>query len=229
MATRRAGLVALLGLLTVVLGVAAVLAPVDADDPVVSWPRAGQAPSSTVLPLSPYRPLELRAEIPCAALAALDAGGGGEALRTLPADVDPQEGSGLVVAVTDGQVGFGPDLVAEPLPVGDCTYTVAAGEDGTSVARDATVLVQRPDVLPPQVAELATDLDGDPAAAGLAVELHTDARYQSVPSPLKVALLLAHGVALAAHGPHRPTRSWWRCRRPGRSWARSTSTTPGTR
>ncbi|HWH30036.1 MAG TPA: hypothetical protein VNU26_13960, partial [Mycobacteriales bacterium] len=96
---RRLGpvLVAALGLLTGLLGVAAVLAPVDADDPVVTWPRAGEPPASTVLPLSPYRPLELRATVPCATLRALDARGGGEALRTLPADVDPELGSGLVV------------------------------------------------------------------------------------------------------------------------------------
>lgn len=48
--------IAALALLTGVLGIFAVLAPVIADDPVVSWPRAGQQPTSTVTPLSPYRP-----------------------------------------------------------------------------------------------------------------------------------------------------------------------------
>lgn len=208
-----------LALLTGLLGIAAVLAPVDADDPVLSWPRAGQAPTSTVVPLSPYRPLELRAEIPCAALAALDATGGGEVLRTLPASVDATLGAGLVVAAAGGSVtvdSSGQRLLTEPLAGSGCGYTVVADADGTRVLRDGEVVADRPGLLPPQVAELETGAEGRPEAAGLTVELHTDARYQSTPSPLKTALLVAHGLALAAlavaawrawpgHGP-RPAR-----------------------
>lgn len=254
-----AALVLALALLTGLLGVAAVLAPVVADDPVVTWPRAGQPPTSTVLPLSPYRPLALTAQVPCTTLAALDARGGGEALRTLPADVDPTLGSGLVVAVAGGVVRVDtgpppgvdprpvPPLVSEPLPAGDCRYTVTADASGIVVSRDAardsrpgaapgpapqarsgagpapearsgpeagpapdarsgavpgpapesTVLAARPDLLPPQVAMLETGADAADAA-GLRVELRPDARYQSVPTGLKVALLLAHGLALIA-------------------------------
>ncbi|MGB8201703.1 MAG: hypothetical protein WCF33_18775, partial [Pseudonocardiaceae bacterium] len=91
--------VAALALLTGVLGILVALAPVTADDPVVSWPRAGQQPTSTVLPLSPYRPLRLTATVPCTTLQALNARpAGGEALRTLPADVGATPGEGLVVA-----------------------------------------------------------------------------------------------------------------------------------
>ncbi|HVL84635.1 MAG TPA: arabinosyltransferase domain-containing protein [Pseudonocardia sp.] len=229
---RRLGpvLVAALGLLTGLLGVAAVLAPVDADDPVVTWPRAGEPPASTVLPLSPYRPLELRATVPCATLRALDARGGGEALRTLPADVDPELGSGLVVAVRDGTVtvSAGPQLVVEPLAEDGCAYAVEADGGGLRVllrtdpptepdmeacralrapsqadvepcrAPEAgAVLVERADLLPPQVAMLQTEAEGLPEAAGLAVELRPDARYESSPSALKLALLVAHAVALA--------------------------------
>jgi hypothetical protein len=213
-----------LALLTGLLGIAAVLAPVVADEPVVTWPRAGQPPTSTTLPLSPYRPLELTAEVPCATLAALDRRGGGEALRTLPADVDPVLGSGLVVAVAGGTVrvttgpppGLAtrpvPALVAEPLPGEGCRYTVAAGTGGVTVARDGVELARRPDLLPPQVAMLETAAAPD-EAAGMRVALRPDARYQSVPSGLKVALLVAHALALAAtlalaartwSGPKRP-------------------------
>jgi hypothetical protein len=195
-------------LLTGLLGFAAVLAPVVADNPVLTWPRAGEAPVSTTLPLSPYRPLGLTADVPCVVLTALDRRGGGEALRTLPADVDPVLGSGLLVAVADGDVrittgppaGPGtrpvPDLVREPLPAGDCHYTVAADERGVTVTRDGSVLAQRPDLLPPQVAQLETAAAPN-EAAGLSVTLRPDARYQSVPSKLKVALLVAHAVAIA--------------------------------
>lgn len=201
--------VLVLALVTGLLGVAAVLAPVVADDAVVTWPRAGEAPVSTTLPLSPYRPLTFAANIPCATLAALDRRGGGEALRTLPADVDPVLGSGLVVGVTAGVVRVStgaapgpdtqpvPDLVTEPLPGGGCDYAVTADTGGITVTRDGIVLVRRPDLLPPQVAELETAAAPEDAA-GLRVELRPDARYQSVPSVPKVLLLAVHGLALVA-------------------------------
>jgi hypothetical protein len=185
-------LVIALALLTGLLGIAAVLAPVDADDPVLTWPRAGEAPASTVVPLSPYRPLELRAEIPCAALAT-----DGEVLRTLPADVDATLGSGLVVASAGGRVtvdSSGQRLLDRPVTTG-CTYVVESGAAGTRVLLDGAVVVDRVGLLPPQVAQLETSAVG---AAGLAVEIRTDARYQSEPSPLKTTLLVAHGLALLA-------------------------------
>ena len=49
---------AALAALTVVLGLAIPLAPVIADDPVVTWPKAGTPAASTSLPLTPYRPLQ---------------------------------------------------------------------------------------------------------------------------------------------------------------------------
>ncbi|GAA2548584.1 arabinosyltransferase domain-containing protein [Pseudonocardia hydrocarbonoxydans] len=180
-------LVIALALLTGLLGIGAVLAPVDADDPVLTWPRAGEAPVSTVVPLSPYRPLELRADVPC---------GQGEILRTLPADVDATLGSGLVVASADGRVTIdssGQRLLDAPVAAG-CAYTVEADAAGTRVLRDGAVVADRPGLLPPQVAVLETSATGD----GLAVEIHTDARYQSSPTPLKTALLVAHGLALLA-------------------------------
>ncbi|WP_300013436.1 arabinosyltransferase domain-containing protein [Pseudonocardia sp.] len=189
--------VVVLALLTGLLGVAAVLAPVDADEPVLTWPRAGEAPTSTVVPLAPYRPLELRAQIPCATLRAVD----GEVLRTLPADVDATLGSGLVVASAGGTVTIdssGQRLVTEPLAAGCAAYTVEADGAGTRVLRDGTLVAERPGLLTPQVAQLETGAQGRPEAAGLAVEIHTDARYQSVPSPLKTALLIGHGLALVA-------------------------------
>ncbi|MDN5751046.1 MAG: arabinosyltransferase domain-containing protein, partial [Pseudonocardia sp.] len=189
--------VVVLALVTGVLGIAAVLAPVVADDPVLTWPRAGEAPTSTVVPLAPYRPLELRARIPCAALQAVD----GEVLRTLPASVDATLGAGLVVAAQGGTVtgdSSGPGGHTAPLPGAGCAYTVVADADGTRVLRDGDVVADRPGLLPPQVAELETGAEGRPEAAGLAVEMHTDARYQSTPSPLKTALLVAHALALSA-------------------------------
>jgi Mycobacterial cell wall arabinan synthesis protein/EmbC C-terminal domain/Arabinosyltransferase concanavalin like domain len=191
---------AVLGVVTGVLGILVMLAPVIADDPVVSWPRAGQLPSSTVLPLSPYRPLQLTATVPCATLQALDARpGGGEALRTLPTDVGTAPGEGLVVAAAQGVVtvtASGAEVLREALPAGTCSYQVLADAGGVRVARDGAGIGTRTDLLVPQVAELQTDAAG--ATNGLSVQLHTDARYQSHATLLKTALLVAHGLALAA-------------------------------
>ncbi|MDQ5855279.1 MAG: arabinosyltransferase domain-containing protein, partial [Actinomycetota bacterium] len=197
---RRMGwTIAALALLTGMLGIFAVLAPVIADDPVVSWPRAGQQPTSTVLPLSPYRPLQLTATIPCAALQTLNARpGGGEALRTLPADVGTAPGEGLVVAASQGIVtvtASGAELTRDALPAGNCSYRVLADAGGIRVSRDGADIDTRADLLAPQVAQLQTDAVEH--TSGLSVTLHTDARYQSQPTLLKTALLVAHGLALA--------------------------------
>ncbi|MDQ3989248.1 MAG: arabinosyltransferase, partial [Actinomycetota bacterium] len=196
---RSPWLLAGLAALTGILGLLAVLAPVTADDPVVSWPRAGEQPASTVLPLSPYRPLQLQATVPCTVLQALDARGGGAALRTMPADAWAAVDQGLLVTVAAGQVrvrASGMGLVTEPVPARDCTYQIRADSGGVRVERDGTELAVESGLLPPQVAQLETALEGLPAASGLAVELHTDARYESSPTVLKTVLLVAHALAL---------------------------------
>ena len=207
-------MIAALALVTGVLGILVMLAPVIADDPVVSWPRAGQLPSSTVLPLSPYRPLQLTATVPCPTLRALGARpGGGEALRTVPADVGTAPGEGLVVTAEQGVVtvtASGSEVLRQALPGGPCTYQVLADAGGVRVTRDGAGVGTRTDLLVPQVAELQTDAVG---ASGLSVQLHTDARYQSHPTLLKTALLIAHGLALA--GLLVLAWRWWRGAGPG--------------
>ncbi|MDQ2881227.1 MAG: arabinosyltransferase domain-containing protein [Actinomycetota bacterium] len=197
----RAGVLAGLAALTLVAAIGVLLAPVVAQDPVVSWPPAGRPARSTVLPLVPYRPLALAAQVPCAALSALDRRtDGGDALRTLPATAGKpgRLSQGLVVAVSHGLVqvtASGRTLVREALPAGGCTYRVLADAGGVRVLRDGAPRGSA-SVQVPEVSELATDLDGQPAAAGLAVSLHTDARYESTPTALKTGLLVVCAGAL---------------------------------
>ena len=203
----QAGVLAGLAILTLVAALGVLLAPVIADDPVVSWPQAGQRARSTVLPLVPYRPLSLDARVPCTALSALSGldrrtTEGGDALRTLPvtAGRPGTVGQGLVVAVHRGVVqisGSGGVLLREALPAGGCTYRVLADAGGVRVLRDG-VLRGSAALRVPEVSELATDTDGQPASAGLAVSLHTDARYESTPSALKRGLLVVCAAALLA-------------------------------
>jgi Mycobacterial cell wall arabinan synthesis protein/Arabinosyltransferase concanavalin like domain/EmbC C-terminal domain len=197
----QAWVLAGLAILTLIAAVGVLLAPVVADDPVVSWPPAGQQARSTVLPLVPYRPLSLDARVPCTALSALDRRpDGGDALRTLPATAGPPRavGQGLVVAVHRGVVqvsASGEILVREVLPGGECTYQVLADAGGVRVLRDGAPRGSAA-LRVPEVSELATDADGQPASAGLAVSLHTDARYESTPTALKICLLVVCAAAL---------------------------------
>ncbi len=190
-----------LAALTLVAAVGLLLAPVTAEDPVVSWPPAGQPARSTVLPLVPYRPLSLTARVPCAALSALDRRpAGGDALRTLPATAGKpgQLSQGLVVAVHGGTVqvtASGATVLREVLPAGGCTYRVLADAGGVRILRDG-VRRGSASVQVPEVSELATELDGQPAASGLAASLHTDARYESTPTALKTGLLVTCAAAL---------------------------------
>ncbi len=229
---RHSRLLAGLAVLALVTAVGVLLAPVVADDPVVSWPRAGEQPRSTVLPLAPYRPLSLDATVPCAALAILDSRAeGGDALRTLPAKATGpgRPDQGLVVAVRRGTVQItasGATLLREELPTGGCSYRVVADAGGVRVLRDGAELAtagragnQTTAGSPvPQVAELATDVEGLPAADGLAVTLHTDARYESTPTALKTGLLVLHGAALV--GLLGLAVRWWGGRRVPLRWPR---------
>ncbi|MEQ3551195.1 arabinosyltransferase domain-containing protein [Pseudonocardia nematodicida] len=197
---RRGRLLLWLGALTCLLGLAAALAPVNADSPRVSWPRAEADPAadpSTVLPLSPYRPLQLTVTLTCATVGAL---GEGDVLRTMPAAVeDPVTAPGLSITVSGGEMTIrsGPDeLYRGPYDDG-CAWILHSGPGGTELSRDGTVVADRPDLAPPQVAELSTALTG-PALDGISVRVDTDARYESSPTPLKVSLLVAHLLALAA-------------------------------
>jgi arabinosyltransferase B/arabinosyltransferase C len=188
-----------LAALTIALGASIPLAPVHVDQPVVTWPPAGQQVRSTALPLVPYRPLSLRADIDCATLRALDARPGtATALRTMPADADAAD-QGLRVSTDRGRVvvrSSATTVLVAPLPPGDCRYQVVSDAGAISVSRDGRVLTERGGVLAPQVSELATD--ADPARAGLTVTLRPDDRYASQPTALKTVLLLAHLLALAA-------------------------------
>lgn len=187
-----------LAVLCGLLGVLAALAPVEVNDPVLSWPQAGQEPLSTIVPLNPYRPLQLNATVPCHTLANLQPTGG-EALRTLPATAALGKDQGLVVSASGARVhvvASGSTLLDETIPGTACNYEVSAGPEGVSISRDHVGLVRRAGLLVPEVAELVTDARGPAATAGLAVQVHTDARYQSRPSTLKIVLLIAHALSL---------------------------------
>lgn len=193
-------------LLALLLAVAVPLAPVTVNDPVVTWPRAGDLPTSTTLPLTPPRPASIDVTVPCAALAGT---GPAEILRTMPADA-PEAGLGLLATVAGDGAGrrldvvtAGTTLLSVPVAVvgaAPCSLALRLDAAGAALTRDGVPLPLAcgtcTGVEPPQVARLATTLP--PAvAAGLAVTIHTDDRYASTPTVLKGILLVAELASLA--------------------------------
>ncbi|WP_086820873.1 arabinosyltransferase domain-containing protein [Allokutzneria sp. NRRL B-24872] len=186
-------------LVTAAMALSLPLAPVTVDQPIVTWPKQGERVSNTVVPLLPYRPLELTAEVPCAAISAVNATGG-EVLRTLPPSRDSaQQDHGLTMRVVNGIVqvrASGKSIIEERLPRTDCSYRVIANGTGIEVWRDGIQLVRHAGVLPPQVAMLETGAAGMAESDGMRVVLNTDARFQSTPTNAKFVLLIVHGFLL---------------------------------
>ena len=187
----------LIGLVGLVAGLALPFAPVLAEQAELIWPAPGAPAESTTAILVPYRPAELSATVPCAALRAA-------AARDVPTTVLATGGStdanaGLLVRVSDGRsaVLVNSRLVAQA-PVGgtDCSVRVDGAPNGVR-ATTAGGTVELPGAPVPEVAVLRTDLT--PAeAAGLTVRTRTVNPFDTVPSGLKIALLVVQLLAAAA-------------------------------
>ena len=207
----------LLGALTCLLSVAVPLAPVVVSTPEVSWPRAGQPATGTTALFTPYRPLDVAAQVPCATVAAAAAGTApGERtvlVATAPDASERGRARSLSVEVAGGRVlvrSSGRDLLDAAaddarLSGPGCALRVDAGQGGTVVsatgagdgAAAGAVELARADGLPvPEVSAFTTDLTGAAAAPGAApgVVAHPDARFESRPGPLKLAVLGAHAL-----------------------------------
>ncbi|NAZ86385.1 arabinosyltransferase domain-containing protein, partial [Kineococcus indalonis] len=235
----------LLAALTCLLSAAVPLAPVVVSAPEVTWPRAGEPATGTTAMFMPYRPLDVTAEVPCPTVAAAAAA---PARTVLLATAPDASGRGrersLAVEVAGGRVlvrSSGRELLDVPaddarLAGPGCALRVAAGQDGTVVTAATTgaaaVELARADGLPvPEVSAFTTGLSGAAAAPGAApgVVAHPDARFESRPGPLKLAVLGAHALlalgallVLLGAGRARPApatrpaaldpaaRRWWR-------------------
>ncbi|RZU33092.1 arabinosyltransferase domain-containing protein [Blastococcus saxobsidens] len=188
-----------LGLLGVVLAVALPFAPVVVDRTEVSWPQQGAQPTSTTAFFVPYRPAELHAEVPCAAVQAAAAQADRTTLLATTVVRDGGQAAGLVIDTADGRlrVLVNGRLVSEaPVPATGCDVRV----DSDDVATTLAVGSAPPTVLPgepvPEVFAFATDLPpGD--AAGTSVTARTRTWFESRPSDAKLAMIGGYVVLLA--------------------------------
>jgi arabinosyltransferase C len=206
---RRRLLAWVLAGVTLLLAVTLPLAPVRVDTPEVQWPLDTSDPQSTVALFMPYRPIDLQAEIPCAAVAALaDRQEPGTAPGVLLATARPDsaQGSarGLRATVTQDDmriVSSGEELYSGDVPESsDCTITITADQSGTTAVLEepgsgSEVLGEVPGLLVPEVTAFTTDLTSADGTSPT-VTAHPDARFQTEPTALKTTLVVAHVAAL---------------------------------
>ncbi|WP_300013442.1 arabinosyltransferase domain-containing protein [Pseudonocardia sp.] len=214
----RTAVAAVLGLLAAVLAVAFPFLPVEQDTLQLRWPTAENGTAPVTAPLVAIRPERLTAELPCTTLAGL---GTGTAFSTTPADAPGGAAVGLAVTVDAGTVsviGDGEVLAATPVPTTPgCALSISTDAAATTVVLGGQTLVDSTDDLRPEVVGVYSDLS-DAQGAGASVVITVDNRYDSTPTPLKVAvgvlavlallgaLAVLHGLD-ARHGRRLPRRA----------------------
>jgi arabinosyltransferase C len=180
----------------------------------VQWPAPGAPAESTMLTLTPYRPLELHAVVPCSPAAPSPRV---PLFATAPL-LGPGAGLGLEVRLDEGRVRVTSaerTIWVGPVPTQDCLLRVDAVGDVTRV-RVGDAQVAEVTVDPPQVAALATGLP--PGTPGLTARLVADSRFETSPTLLKKVLIavavLAAAACLALLAARDPVRRRWSVPRP---------------
>ena len=187
-------------------------APVWTDTTTLTWPQPGLGPRTTAAIVVPYRPADLRADIPCSALRA----GASDGPATVVLATDTGTGGLQVTADSvqfDGhrvQLSLPPDVP----PAADCRAVVTGDAAGVSVVAPDGTRTDLPGQPVPEVFGFRTDLS-QADGSGLAITVHVTEPFTTSPGALKYGLivlqLLAVGAALLLL-PRRPGRP----RPPGR-------------
>ena len=195
--TRRA-LALAAGLVGVAAAVALPFAPVTATQATVTWPAAGHPAESTTAFFVPYRPEELTARIPVAALRTSSS----QAAVIVLATGSPDDGLSVETSALGPRVRLDDRDITVPAGdiVGDGYLTVHADRTGVTVSAPARTIGFFPDERVPRVFGFRTDMPSG-TAAGMSVTARTTSVFATRPTLIKlmlvVAQLLAAGVALA--------------------------------
>ncbi|OLM19588.1 MULTISPECIES: arabinosyltransferase domain-containing protein [unclassified Pseudonocardia] len=178
------------GVLAVVLAALVPFAPVETRDTTVTWPQAGELPSSTTAAFQPTAPESVRVTVPCPVLrAAQDRGG---ATTVVSTERPGTPGTGFTVLTDGGDVRVqagGRELVREPIPGGDaCGVLLTADAGGARVTLGDAAPRSFPGDVVRTVAAFTTDLA--PAdAEGLQVTARTADWFEAAPTGTKLVLL----------------------------------------
>jgi hypothetical protein len=216
----------LTALIAVVCAALLPFAPVEVNEPTVSWPQDPARPESTLLQLASYRPLAMDIRFSCE-VATLAQGRGGVVVSTAAPDSPVAGTIGLIVTARDGRLkvgGFDRLLLDEPLTPGPCEYRITGQSKGLPSFQGPPPDPADPDNPDPAVlagpdnAELVITRDGTELVrtnhdqlpdvdvlatsltaappGGLSVTLRVDDEFSATPTPLKLGLVAGVLVAL---------------------------------
>lgn len=202
--------------------------PVRYEITTLQWPTT-QGTQAVSAPLSAYQPIRLDLNMPCSAAQDLDARSPGPAvlLSTNPPEAEYGNLTGLRLEVADGQlrlISQGQQLGTTALPAGDCAIGVHSDGQSTSADVGGTRFAQVGGDARPQLTGIFSDVDGQvDDTGGMSLSAEVDDRYNSHPTPLKIAamtvavlgtagaLFALHRIdALAGRKPVRRARGRWR-------------------
>ncbi|MGH3824670.1 MAG: arabinosyltransferase domain-containing protein [Pseudonocardiaceae bacterium] len=130
---RTVVLAGLAGLVAVVAALLMPFAPVSVNEPTVSWPRDPARPSSTLLPLTAYRPLALDMRFSCDVARLARGSGPGVVVSTALPESPHTRAAGMIVIASGERVqvrALDRLLLDEPLPAGPCEYRITGHSAG---------------------------------------------------------------------------------------------------
>jgi arabinosyltransferase C len=217
-----------LGLLATVAALAVPFLPVNQDVTTLRWPTA-LGTASVSAPLVSYAPLALDATMPCATARAVQARSSGPAvlLATTPPSSPNGQVAGMQLQAEHEQVTLidrGSRLGTLPLPPGACSISVHSDGFGTSATVDGRQFAAVQGDHRPQVTGIYSTLGRTDDSRGVSVNIRVDTRYDSTPTALKVAAIVAAITAFAGcvavlrrldatagrRPPRLTPRGWWK-------------------
>ncbi|MFC7342419.1 arabinosyltransferase domain-containing protein [Saccharopolyspora griseoalba] len=193
-ATSILGLV--VGLLALVAALAVPFAPVLSERSTITWPQAGQQPTSTTAFLVPYHPGEVHVRVPCRVVRNAAARGEPATVVSSRPPGQPTEGFAVttagstVLALVAGQEAL-------RAPIGPGCDVAVDGDASGSTARIGDREAHLPGQRIRDVVAFATDLS--PAqAAGAQVQVRTPNWYANSPSGAKQLLIAVQLLLVVA-------------------------------
>ncbi|CAN5443412.1 arabinosyltransferase domain-containing protein [soil metagenome] len=200
---RRWGALALLSAcVAIVAAVVLPLAPIQMNQPVVSWPLDSSNPESTMLELTAQQPLGLDVVFSCRAARSAADSEGEIVVATIRPEQPALDELGLVVRATQSRLTAdvsGRTVLDEALGSGECEYRLSLRPDRLMIWKDGDQIKAPQSVRLPQVDVLATSITDIPGGdeRDLSVTVAVDDQFSTTPTALKRLLTILLVVAIA--------------------------------
>jgi arabinosyltransferase C len=185
-------LAVVLGLIAAACALAYPFLPVVQDTAEITWP-VGSDTRPVNAPLTAYWAQNMRVDLPCATIQAVNTRSPGGALlfSTVPG-ARTGNGAGIQLRVEQGVLSAfnrGEQVARQPLPATGCNVVFSSSATHTSLTVAGTPVYDSGGDVRPRVVGIYTDITSakDPIA-GLSVSITPDTRYQSSPTGWKVGI-----------------------------------------